>query len=136
MTTFVDTSAFLAVLNKLDVWAVRAARQWRGLLEGDGDMVTSSYVVLETISILQNRIGLDAVRVFNSAILPVVEVVYVSEDLHRAALSNLLVANRRALSLVDCSSFEIMRRQGIHRAFAFDPHFREQGFELCGEPEL
>lgn len=135
MRVFVDTSAFLAVLNKSDFWAVRAAREWRRLVE-EGEMVTSSYVVLETVSILQNRIGLNAVQVFDSAILPMAEVVFVTEDLHRSALSNLLVANRRGLSLVDCSSFEVMRREGLHQAFAYDPHFREQGFELCGNPPL
>jgi predicted nucleic acid-binding protein len=34
------------------------------------------------------------------------------------------------LSLVDCASFEVMRLHGIRKAFAFDKHFREQGYEL------
>lgn len=42
----------------------------------------------------------------------------------------MLVAGRRDLSLVDCSSFVTMRRLGIKKAFALDEHFREQGFEL------
>ncbi len=135
MSVFVDTSAFLAVLNKSDLWAVRAAKEWRRLVE-EGEMVTSSYIVLETVSILQNRIGLNAVQAFDRAILPMAEVVFVAADLHRSAMSNLLVANRRELSLVDCTSFELMRREGLHQAFAYDPHFREQGFELCGNPPL
>jgi predicted nucleic acid-binding protein len=39
-------------------------------------------------------------------------------------------AHRRGLSLVDCTSFAIMRRQAITRAFHFDRHFQEQGFEF------
>ncbi len=34
------------------------------------------------------------------------------------------------LSLVDCCSFESMRRRGIRTAFAYDAHFAQQGFEL------
>jgi len=30
---------------------------------------------------------------------------------------------------VDCVSFELMRRLGLARAFCFDSHFDEQGFE-------
>jgi len=40
-----------------------------------------------------------------------------------------LTAARRQLSLVDCISFEVMRRRGIKTAFTFDDHFAEQGFE-------
>jgi predicted nucleic acid-binding protein len=43
--------------------------------------------------------------------------------------SALLTANRRQLSLVDCVSFEMMRRLGIKTAFTYDRHFSEQGFE-------
>jgi len=35
---------------------------------------------------------------------------------------------RRDVSLVDYTTFEVMRREGIRQAFAFDPHFAEAGF--------
>ncbi|MDP2857839.1 MAG: VapC toxin family PIN domain ribonuclease, partial [Bacillota bacterium] len=41
----------------------------------------------------------------------------------------LLTAGRRNLSLVDCVSFDVMRRLGMEKAFAFDAHFAEQGFQ-------
>ncbi len=49
-------------------------------------------------------------------------------------MAALLAADSRRKSLTDWSSFEIMRERGIVRAFAFDKHFREQGFQLLGEP--
>ncbi|MCK5804131.1 MAG: type II toxin-antitoxin system VapC family toxin [Lentisphaeria bacterium] len=131
MSVFIDTSAFLAILNRDDLWAVRAGRQWRHLVENEATMLTTSYVVLETTAILQRRIGMDAVRAFVDAVLPPVDVFPVDSKLHSAALSHLLVANRRELSLVDCCSFEIMRNLGVRTAFAFDKHFSEQGFQLC-----
>lgn len=51
------------------------------------------------------------------------------EENHGVAVTALLTAGKRQLSLVDCSSFEAMRRLGITSAFAFDRHFAEQGFE-------
>lgn len=130
MNVFVDTSAFLAVLNRNDYWAVRAARAWSELVNAEAGMVTTSYVVVETTAILQRRIGIEAVRAFVDQILPVVEVDYVDAGLHSAALSVLLTAAARDLSLVDCCSFESMRRRGIRTAFAYDAHFAQLGFEL------
>ncbi len=43
-------------------------------------------------------------------------------------MATLLIAARRQLSLVDCASFDAMRRLGITTVFTFDKHFAEQGF--------
>ncbi len=45
-----------------------------------------------------------------------------------AGVAALFAANRRKLSLVDCTSFQIMRQLGVDTAVAFDDHFAEQGF--------
>ncbi len=55
---------------------------------------------------------------------------WVDEDLHRLAVSLLLIAPRCYLSLVDCASFESMRQVSLHQVFDVDPHFEEQGFKI------
>lgn len=40
---------------------------------------------------------------------------------------------RKSLRLVDCVSFNLMRRSGIRQAFAIDEHFLEQGFQVLPE---
>lgn len=42
----------------------------------------------------------------------------------------MLSSGRKALSLVDATSFVVMREEAITHAFAFDRHFREPGFKL------
>ncbi len=86
-------------------------------------------MLVETTALLQHRIGMDAVRVFSDDIVPALEVRWIGEEEHRAATLAVLAANRRGLSLVDCTSFEVMRRLGLRTAFSFDAHFAEQGFE-------
>ena len=107
-----------------------ARQAWVCITHFRRDPFTSNYVLLETTALLQHRFGIEAVRLFQNDILPVVEAVWVDEAIHAQALSALLVANRRRLSLVDCSSFELMHRLGLELAFTFDPHFREQGFTV------
>ena len=93
MTTFVDTSGLIAVLDGDDAGHARAARAWGDLLNAD-------------------------------------EVVRVEAEVHAAALGAFLAAGQRGLSLVDCTSFEVMRRGGIRRAFTLDADFLRQGFEV------
>ena len=50
--------------------------------------------------------------------------------IHRAAVAAVLASARRNLSLVDCASFEVMRRRGLRTAFTLDRHFAEQGFAV------
>ncbi len=128
MSVFVDTSALLAVLNSGDENHARASRSFRALVESDEPLVTTSYVLVETVALLQHRFGLGAVRGFQDAVAPMLAVVWVDAELHAEGTAALLTANRRELSLVDCVSFACMRQQGLARAFHFDRHFRDQGF--------
>jgi len=128
VSVFVDTSALVAVLHAADENHARAARSFRALLESDEELVTTSYVLVETVALLQHRFGLAAVRGFQDAVVPVLGVVWVDAELHAEGAAALLTAGRRELSLVDCVSFACMRRQGLTRAFHFDRHFRDQGF--------
>jgi uncharacterized protein len=125
---FIDTSAFFAVIDRDDEHHVPAARTWRKLIDQSETMYTNNYVLLETISLLQRRLGLSAINDFIYA-LELVDIAWVSAEDHERGLVGLLTAARRNLSLTDCVSFETMRRMGIQRAFTFDPHFAEQGFK-------
>jgi len=40
----------------------------------------------------------------------------------------MLAAGRRDVSLVDWTSFELMRQRGVDHAFAFDVDLDDQGF--------
>ena len=133
MKIFVDTAAFLAVLNANDRFHLPARRTWGEILSSESSLSSSNYVILETTALLQGRFGMEAVRLFESDILTVVDIVWVDETIHNRGMSALLAANRRDLSLVDCTSFEILRQTDQDEIFTFDPHFRQQGFKVIPE---
>lgn len=130
MNIFIDTAAFLAVLNANDQFHTAARQVWDEILASDVALFSSNYVILEATALLQHRFGIEAVRLFEVDILPIVEIGWVNETIHKQGMSALLAANRRSLSLVDCTSFEIMRQVGLDTVFTFDPHFRELGFKV------
>jgi len=136
MTVFIDTAALLAVLNAADTFHPAAKVAWQALLTAETPLVTSNYILTETIAVLQHRFGTEAVRLFQTDILPIIEVYWIEQAVHQQGLSALLAANRRQLSLVDCTSFVIMRQMGLDTVFTFDPHFREQGFTLIPTAQL
>lgn len=129
MTTFADTSALYAVLDADDAFHERARAAWSSLLSEDETLVATNYVLLETFALVQARLGIDAVRGFSDDLLPLIRTAWVTQEDHRGAVQALLAADRRELSLVDCSSFLVMRKLGLESAFTFDEDFEDQGFK-------
>jgi predicted nucleic acid-binding protein len=128
VTVFVDTSALYAVLDVNDPDHERAA----GLLAQlrDDLALTHNYVVAESAAVVQRRLGMAAVRALLGDLLEPVETVWIDEVTHRSAVAAFVAASRTGPSLVDWTSFEVMRRRGIDTAFAFDGDFRRQGFDV------
>jgi predicted nucleic acid-binding protein len=105
-------------------------RAVRALLDGRRPLLTTSYVVVETVALLQRRIGLAPARDLGEHVLPLLSIEWVSEALHRKGLERLFREDRRELSLVDCVSFEFMRAQGLREALALDEDFAAAGYRL------
>ena len=128
--TLIDTSALYAILDRDDQNHLSAKAIWAGLLASDEPVLVTNYILVETTALVQHRLGVEAVRVLCGEILPVLDVHWITETDHLQAQNALLATNRRHLSLVDCSSFHVMRGRRLQNVFAFDPHFREQGFRV------
>lgn len=130
MVIFVDTSAFYSLSCAEDRNYFQAIKVWEDLVKEETDLVTNNYIVVQSISLFQNRFGIDQVRTFQTKLVPFLNMDWIGEEQHAVAIQTVLTANRRNLSLVDCASFETMRRLGIETVFTFDEHFRDQGFKV------
>jgi predicted nucleic acid-binding protein len=130
MTTFVDTSALFALVHDGDPAHARGLSWLEGItLDADEQLLTHSYVVTEAIVLTHARLGTPAVRMLLDDVIPAFEVRYVDEALHQRATTAYLAGLNRKVSFVDRTSFELMRAEGIRRAFAFDRDFAKEGFE-------
>jgi predicted nucleic acid-binding protein len=128
MAVFVDTSALYSALTVRDEHHRAARDRWTELLTGDEPLISTNYVLVETLALLARRVGFQAIRDFQADFVPVLQVSWVDQALHERAMAALLTAGMRDLSLVDCVSFAVMRGLGLDTAFAFDAHFVQQGF--------
>jgi predicted nucleic acid-binding protein len=127
---FVDTSAIYALISTEDQKIKMAVTTWESALEQGNILFTNNYVLVECFALIQSRLGIEFARALQSNIVPFLQVDWIGEQQHINIVNDVFIANRRQLSLVDCSSFETMRRLGIEKVFSFDEHFREQGFEV------
>jgi uncharacterized protein len=133
MTVFVDTSAFYAIVDTTDAHHASAMKTWQSLLGHDDRLITSLYVVTETIALLHNRLGTEVVSRFAQDNLPVVMVLWTDLAVHNLALGAMLATpGRSGPSLTDCVSFESIRTHRIDQVFAYDQHFMNRGFNLVG----
>lgn len=130
MSVFVDTSALYAILVRSEEDHEKVVAEFSGLLQDRRRLVSTNYVLVETCALLQHRFGLPAVRDVENRIVPLLQVYWIDEGLHRRALERLLSTDRRGVSLVDCASFIVMEAQGLKEALALDRDFEGQGFRV------
>jgi predicted nucleic acid-binding protein len=130
VTVFADTSGLLVVVDRDNADHQRGGDVWRRLVAESAVLMTSNYVLVETSALLQRRLGMEALRDFETSVVPLLQVEWIDADRHRSGAQAALSAGRRNLSLVDCVSFQLMRDRGVRSVFCFDDHFREQGFDV------
>jgi predicted nucleic acid-binding protein len=124
---FIDTSAIYALADKADSNHITAYNKFEDILKSGEVPLLHNYILLESAALLQARLGLPSAILFLKDARSF-EVEWVDLDLHKEAEKELERIGKRGISLVDCTSFIVMRRRRVQRAFAFDPDFKDQGF--------
>lgn len=125
MNVFVDTSAFYAVITQTDTNHKKALADWNRLIDDESvTFYTSNYVIVETCALIRNRLGDKALRDFLENLLPLTAVLWVDQKTHTAATEAMLLSGKNGPSLVDCTSFIIIRENKIDKALAYDKHFK------------
>jgi predicted nucleic acid-binding protein len=132
MKVFVDTSGIFALLVKNDSKHLRAKESFNRFAQNKAHLYASSFVLVETTALLHKRIGLDAVRDFNTKFLPLLEIIWTDKEWYARSIHRLFLQSQKDVSLVDCLSFEIMESFDISLAFSFDKRFEDMGFSIVG----
>ena len=94
--------------------------------------MTHSYVLAEFVPLCLVR-GMDRLKTltFLSEVTdnPLIEMMWVDEELHRGAQAYLQSRLDKQYSLCDAISFLLMQRYGISEALTTDHHFEQAGFQ-------
>ena len=129
---FVDTSGWAYYLDRQDPLhsMIRALVQ-RTVIQ-QRHLVTTNYIITELVALLSSRyhlprhqviIAINALKTDTA-----VEVVHIEQSIDDEAWALLEARLDKEWSLVDASSFVVMKRFGITRALTTDHHFTQAGF--------
>ncbi|MCZ7385861.1 MAG: PIN domain-containing protein [Candidatus Methanoperedens sp.] len=132
---FVDTSAFLALVNEKDDNHLTATTFLEEIKNGKvkiKKIITSDYIIDETLTRIRYTVGHKEAVEWGQDIIAsnVVEKVGVGRELFEPAWELFKTYNDKKLSFTDCTSFAIMKIRGIDKVFSFDDDFERVGFKL------
>jgi len=120
LSLFVDTSAWFAAANPDD----RNNVSTKAILGSGEPLVTTDHVLIETWTLLRNRIHRRAAERFWDGVRSGAAIIeYVGPADVEAAWQMGLAWKDQEFSIVDRTSFAVMLRLGIERAASLDDHF-------------
>lgn len=129
----IDTSALLALARTRDQYHRRAIGIAESHLGAGGHYVGTTLILGELHAHLVHLRGPVDARAQIRRLLadPIHEWIQVGPDLLTESVDHWLEEfGDQDLTLTDAVSFEVMRREGLTRAFAFGRHFEVAGFEV------
>ena len=126
-SVLVDTSALFAIINSNDKYHEVAKAAHLELVTSDSLFWATSYTLVESIALLNRRLGFSAVLAFEDWRKDIdLQIFWVDERLHDAAWVRFTETQGRGLSLVDWTITIASRELGA-QVFTFDEDFIQQG---------
>ena len=127
---FIDTWGWVTLVDALEP-AHREAEQMRQQYLGRGQLVTTDYVLDETITRLFGRCPYQAARafcdeIFESEKAGILTIERITRDrFDKAYAMRLRYRDKPRISFTDLTSFVVMRELGIRHVLTGDRHFAE-----------
>jgi hypothetical protein len=133
---FVDTAAWIALINVDDAFHEQAKRVRATLQQQKCQLVTTDFVLLEVAdALVLPKIRSQTIRFINRLKnLVGLQIIPLSQSLFDEGWELYSQRLDKDWGLTDCISFVIMKREGITSAFTSDHHFEQAGFTRLLNP--
>jgi uncharacterized protein len=129
---FVDTAGWMACADAADPAHAQCRAARDGALEAGQALVTTDFVVDETLTLLRVRLGLRAAETWWQQIDGSSRLRWerIDSDRFEKARQLFFRYGDKDYSFTDCTSFVIMREARLTHALTTDGHFRQAGFHV------
>ncbi|VEN74730.1 VapC toxin family PIN domain ribonuclease [Candidatus Desulfarcum epimagneticum] len=137
---FVDTSGWANYFVRTEPFHLEAKQLMRQWHHDRTQALTTNYVLLELAALfispfrIPRRRQIQAIEAVKTA--DWIEIVHIDKHLDDEAWQLFKNREDKMWSLVDCSSFVIMKRRRVIRGFTTDHHFEQAGFQRLLNPGL
>jgi predicted nucleic acid-binding protein len=127
---FVDTAAWIALLNTSDALHEPAKQVMNQLQQQKAFLVTTEFVLLEVADALSVPVGRAQTIAFINGLrqLNILQIIPVSQALFIQGWQLYSQRPDKEWGLTDCTSFVVMTQEQITIAFTSDHHFQQAGF--------
>jgi predicted nucleic acid-binding protein len=129
---FVDTAGWMACADESDPAHQRARQARDAALEEGKILVSTDYVVDETLTLIRVRLSLIAAEAWWSQLEGSSRLRWEWIGVARAEKARDLFFRHRdkSYSFTDCTSFVVMKELKLKQALTTDRHFRQMGFDV------
>src|ERR1700730_8149948 len=129
---FVDTAGWMACADSADPAHARCRAARDGALEAGQTLVTTDFVVDETLTLLRFRLGLNAVDTWWQQVdrSPRLRWERIDSDRFEKARQLFFQYRDKDFSFTDCTSFAVMREARLTHALTTGRYFRQVGFQV------
>lgn len=133
---FVDTSGWMACADGADPTHTRTVAARDAALEAGRMLITTDFVVDETLTLIRLRLGLAAAATWWSQIDGSQRLRWERIDAGRFERARALFFQYRDrdFSFTDCTSCAVMRELRLTHVITTDRHFRQMGFQMLPGP--
>jgi uncharacterized protein len=127
---FVDTGGWVALRYGRDRYHARARTLLRKLRSAGIGLVTTEWILAETVTLLKARGAVDHALALGDAIQAgrLGYLVESTPERRRRAWELFVRYRDRRVGWVDCASFAVMEELGLREFFGFDENFVRAGF--------
>lgn len=129
---FADTAGRGHLLDSAQPYHTQATTFYRSARQQGRRLVTTNYVIAELAALLHSPLRIPRPMIVNlitnlkTSLW--IDVLHVSSEMDDQAWQLFSQRLDKNWSLVDCSSFIVMRQHGIQEALTTDHHFEQAGF--------
>jgi uncharacterized protein len=129
---FVDTAGWMACADAADPDHARCIAARDNALETGRTLITSDFVVDETLTLVRIRLGIDAAAEWWRQIdgSPRVQWERIDSNRFERARQLFLRYRDKTFSFTDCTSFAVMQERRVTDALTTDRHFAQIGFHV------
>ena len=130
--TFIDTSGFYSILVRRDHMHVHAAEFMAQAARDRHRLVTTDYVLDESVTLLKARGHARLIAPLFESIdaSAAIRIEWTTPERFKETRSFCLRHSDKAWSFTDCLSFVVMQAHGLPAALTSDVHFEQAGFRV------
>jgi hypothetical protein len=129
---FVDTGGWMACADRADPAYAPCRTARDGALEAGKTLITTDFVIDETLTLIRFRLGLDAANAWWEQIDGSARLRWERVENERFERARHLFFHYRDkdLSFTDCTSIAVMRELKLTTVITTDRHFQQVGFDV------